>query len=76
VGFSPTLIVDADWLPFSGTLTLDPFGHQSSNSGTFLVKFGKVSKKLKIGRVDLKTMLKKIIKVSMFPPCASAYMTS
>jgi len=36
----------------------------------------KISRKLKIGGVDLKTILNKILKVPMFPSCAFADMTS
>jgi len=42
--------------------------------GHFLVKFGiNISIKLEIGEVDLKTILKKMVKV---PPCAFVNMTT
>ena len=64
VGFSRTPISS---LTMTGSLTLDLFGHSSSNIGTFLVKFRKKNSiKLTTGGDDLKTILNKIFTIS---PC-------
>ena len=81
-GFSRTLIVDDDWLAYSRWRWMAPLHLTCSvTSHLTLVLFvwwssEKNSIKLKIGGIDLKMTLNKILKVPMFPSCAFANMMS